>query len=415
MSLRIVHLNTVFQRGGAADVACRLHRYLNSTGEAESRFLFGRGQAAGPDAVYIGNRLDFYISVLTHRFSGQSTNLYFSPRIREELEKADVIHLHNLHGYYLPLEKLMNLLAQLDRPVVWYFHDLWPLTGRCAFPDEPESGACFRWQTGCGQCPALDTYPRTFLDRSAFGWKWKNRIFHRLNQEKTVILCPTRWLAGRVEKSFFQDFRTETIPYGLELPNLETRDRMELRKKLGLPEQKKLLLFVAADLRDRRKGLHYIQAIMPRLPEDTQFVSVGEKTDEFQKERLIQLGFQSDRRRLMEIFRACDLYINPTLAETFSQTTAEAMAVGTPVVAFQTDPLPEVIGGEQEAGLLVEKGNAEALLEGIKRLLAQPELMNKMGQAGQERFRQEYTVEKFGGRMMSLYRQLVQSSSGEVR
>lgn len=405
--MKILQVNTVYSGGGAADIARRLHVWMNQQPGLSSRFLYGRGSAP-PDAVRISNPLEVAFSIFCTRTMGKSCNFLFDSRIEREVQAADVVHLHNLHGYYLNWERMIRLLAELNKPVVWSFHDLWPLTGRCAIPNEPYPDECSRWLNGCGKCPHLNIYPRTVRDLSAQLWNKKRQVFHALTRENTILVAPSYWLRDCIAESFMKDYPLEVIPHGIAMPGGLTWDKESLRRKLGLPIDAQLLLFAAADIQNPGKGLRFLLEILDDLPDSVKVVSVGKRSTSVQSSKWIPLGYVAGKEALMNLYRACDLYINPTLGEVFSLTTAEALANRLPVVGFNTPPLPEVVG--EECGILVEKGNVRLLKEAILHLLSDEPLRLRLSENAGQRYQNLFTEDRFGMDYMKLYYRLSEPS-----
>ncbi|MHA1344293.1 MAG: glycosyltransferase, partial [Promethearchaeota archaeon] len=169
-------INTEFNRGGAAKIARTLYQALKKRDGITSYFAYGRGKGLEEEKVYKFAFLpEIYFQGFLTRITGlQGYGSWFSiKRLKDYIhrQKFDLIHLHNIHGYYLNLN-FIKFLERLDIPVVWTLHDGWSMTGRCAYWLD-----CEKWKVGCGNCPDLSSYPKTFIDSSSFMWKKKKNYF----------------------------------------------------------------------------------------------------------------------------------------------------------------------------------------------------------------------------------------------
>jgi glycosyltransferase involved in cell wall biosynthesis len=252
-----------------------LHQALNGTAGFESLFAYGRGARVSDErAARFGIQAEVYVHGSLTRATGiQSCGTWLSTTRLARLIRRwrpDIVHLHNLHGYYLDLS-ITQTLGRLRLPVVWTLHDGWALTGRCAYLSE-----CERWKVGCGHCPDLRRYPRTFLDTSALMWRRKRKYL--TEGWSPLIVCPSHWLAGRVRESFLRGFRVRVVPNGIDVHVFLPGRKPSVRQKLGVAEDKKVLLFVAADLRNERKGVRYfIEALQAVAAEDWVALTVGNR------------------------------------------------------------------------------------------------------------------------------------------
>ncbi|TZE83080.1 glycosyltransferase [Calorimonas adulescens] len=402
-NINILQINTKYSGGGAANIASSLHNFINENTEHQSVFLHGRGKSNDPNSYKISNDLDVYFSAFSMRFFGESKNLYFDKQIERFIANADIVHLHNLHGYYINYEKLINLIIKYQKPVVWTFHDVWPITGRCAIPTE-----CTKWERGCRNCKYRYIYPKSYIDKSRKLWIKKKSIFSKLLSNKTVIVTPSKWLANELRKSYFKEFNIEIIPNGVRNSPYSGVDKKILREELNLPTDKKIILFVAADINDERKGIKYVLDIINEFDQDILFLSVGKEIRNVKTDKLKQMGYISDREILNKIYRSSNIYINTTLGETFSLTTAEALSNALPVVAFNVGPIPDLV--DENCGILVEKGNSKELKNAINKLVYDEQLLRKFSLNALKKYEENYTLEKFAERYLNIYKKLIEKS-----
>lgn len=389
--------------GGAAGIARGLHRYLLDRTGHDSLFLYGRGKTDAPNTVKISSNLNTVLAGFTTRLLGSPWFLPLPAKLEKIVFKADIVHLHNLHGYYLDYGKLFPMIRKWAGPVVWTMHDSWAMTGRCATPDAPFPEGCMRWLSGCGSCPHLGIYPKTWVDRSARDWQRKKEVFNLLQEDRTILCCPSKWLKSRYEQSFLGHYDIRTVPNGIDFPKSEEIP-VEIRRKSGLPVDKHLILTVARSMRDPEKGKNLLLKFAARLPDNMVLVCIGEKTRRLSRKNIVQLGYIQDREQLARIYRACDVFVNPTLSDVFSLTTAEAISQGLPVIAFHTGGVPEVL--EEGAGIVVERGNADRLLQATLELLSNKQKREEMGKIGIKRANTLYTLDCMGQNYVALYEEL---------
>jgi glycosyltransferase involved in cell wall biosynthesis len=406
MVMRILMVNTVYSRGGAARIALTLHKALNSTSGFESLFAYGRGPSNGEAGVI---RFTFWPEVYLHAALTRATGIqgygtWLSTRrlLRlVHLWKPDVIHFHNLHGYYLDL-RIAKAVGDLGLPVVWTLHDGWPLTGRCAYLLE-----CNRWKTGCGRCPDLRSYPKTYFDSSSLMWRKKRELLGGV--WKPVIVTPSQWLAGLVSEACAGRCRVEVIPNGVDTQLFRPRDRSQLRAKLGLPQDKKILLFVAANLRDERKGARYFfESLRLVEADDWMVVMVGKKVKASptlgNRVPVKQLGYVSRSEAMAEVYAATDLFCITSLDDNFPMTVLESMSCGTPVIGFGVGGVPEQV--TEGCGQLVPPRDVKALSRAITALLEDDELRRWMSIRCREKVVREYNLGRFLERYLALYHEL---------
>lgn len=405
--MRVLIVNTEYKRGGAAGIAQTLHRELNRIEGFESLFAYGRGSAKQePGTLRFALQGEVYLHALLTRITGiQGYGTWLSTRrlIRVIQDwKPDIIHFHNIHGYYLDLS-IAEAVGRLGIPVVWTLHDPWPLTGRCAYFLD-----CERWKTGCGKCPYPRESPKSYFDSSAWMWPRKRRLLGEV--WKLVIVSPSRWLANLVEEVCNGRCRVEVIPNGIDTNVFRPFNRDQVRKGLGLPLKKKIVLFAAARPGVKRKGAaQFIEALKFVKAKDWMVVLVGRETGmgvQFPRGiELRNLGYVRGAEAMAKLYSAAELYCITSLADNFPTTVLEAMACGTPVVGFAVGGIPEQV--TEDCGNLVPLADTSALGKAITELLNDDDTREKMGIRCRQRAEQEYNMQRFIDRHIKLYRELV--------
>ena len=258
----------------------------------------------------------------------------------------DVIHLHNIHGYYLHIGELFKYLKKANKPVVWSLHDCWSFTGHCAHFD---GIGCEKWKTGCYGCPQKKLYPTSLLlDNSKRNYKKKKSLFQGL--QNLTLVVPSVWLATKVAQSYLGEYSTKIIPNGIDL-SVFRPTKSNFREKYGLTD-KKIVLGVATAW-SKNKGIEDFIALSKTLGEEYQVVLVGVKSDlapQLPKE-ILALPRTNNVQELAEIYTAADVFFNPSIQETMGLTTVEAMACGTPAIVYDKTAVPEVV--TQRSGIVL--------------------------------------------------------------
>ncbi|MCM1309655.1 MAG: glycosyltransferase [Bacteroides sp.] len=277
--------------------------------------------------------------------------------------KPDLVHLHNIHGYYLNYPQLFRWLRRWGGPVVWTLHDIWPITGHCAYFGVDE---CPKWRTGCGHCPRLRTYPASMLaDRSAANWQLKRELFTSL---PNLTLVPvSNWLAGLLAESFLKDVPRQVIHNGVDC-NIFTSnmDGWGLRRPT-LPQY----ILGIANVWEERKGLPDFFKLRTILPADI-FIKLVGLTPE--KIKSLPKGIEGITRtnstaELAELYAGALALVNPTYEDNFPTINIEALACSTPVITYRTGGSPEAV--DEKTGIVVDRGDVQALADAIIKLYSQ--------------------------------------------
>lgn len=320
-------------------------------------------------AIRIGNEIDINTHVLKSRFFDSSG--FESKRATKDFIgklgdwKPDIIHLHNLHGYYINIPVLFEYIKNNNIPVIWTLHDCWAFTGHCTHFDRI---GCNKWMNnvsgGCGKCQRKKDYPKcVFLDRSAINLEQKKNCYNGV--KNMTIVTPSRWLAGFIGDSILSQFPVEVIPNGIDTTIFKPIES-DFRKRYGL-ENKKVILGVADgwNVPGRRDDFYRLSEI---LDDSYKVVMVGYDPKKIHEapERVLALPKTNNTKELAEIYTAADVFINPTYEDNYPTINLEAQACGTPVITYRTGGSVENVNPL----LIVDKGDVEGLKEKI-------ELVNK--------------------------------------
>lgn len=276
----------------------------------------------------------------------------------------DVVHLHNIHGYYVNYKILFKFLASRTIPVVWTLHDCWPFTGHCVYFDRI---GCDKWKVGCFDCPQKKAYPKSLVDRSSKNYQRKKNCFTSI--DNLTIVPVSDWLGGLVKDSFWGNYPIHTIHNGIDLDKFKPCES-DFREKHGLED--KFIVLGVADGYGKRKGIPDFNKLSERFGNDVKIVMVG--LSESDKKRvgpnILGMGRTSSQQELIDIYSTADVFINPTYEDNFPTTNLEALACGTPVITYATGGSPEAI--DEHTGIVVNKGDVEEMYKAI-------ELVRKIG------------------------------------
>ncbi len=396
----ILHINTAVGRGGAAKVAYEfLCRNLNNKGY-KSSILTSTNYGESSENITEIKTKNITLHKMLHRCSKKEGLLDFynleSFNIPEYefFKNADVVHLHNLHGgYFSPF--VLPYLTSL-KPTVWTLHDEQAFTGHCSY-----AFGCKKWLTGCGDCPDLNFYPKIKKDTTDFLLQTKKKIYDYSN---FTIACTSNWLAGRVKQSILGNKKIKVIYNGIDENVFTPTAKPYARKMLGLPLNKKILLFSASGShKNPQKGGKYLIETYKRLrnKNDYLFINLGaDKPGE--KKNWLDIPYITDEKHLALYYSAADLFIYPSMAEVFGLVVAEAMACCTPVVAFNNTAMPELIN-HMQTGYLAENKNVEDFIEGIKTFMENDNLRKNAGISSRERVELKFTLDRMINEYIELY------------
>lgn len=309
-------------------------------------------------------RLSDKLNILKTRLFGRHGfyNKRDTKRLIEYMDKVspDIVHLHNIHGHYVNIKMLFEYIAEHKIPVVWTLHDCWAFTGHCPHFDYV---GCDKWKTGCHNCSQQKGYPVSwFFDRSKRNYEEKKRLFTSV--PKMHLVSPSNWLADLARESFLGKYPVSVVHNGIDTDAFK-HTPSDLRKKLGL-EDKFVILGIVSNLNSTKGGQYFLE-LAKMLKDDEHILLVSlEEGYELLPENITAVGRTENARELAKYYSMADVFVNPTLQDTFSMINIESLACTTPVVTFRTGGCMESL--TEECGVVVEKGSTEALYKGIEEI-----------------------------------------------
>ena len=362
--MKIVEINTVHY-GSTGKIMLQIADLAREQGHEAYTFSRAWSGQALPNEhhTFFGSYLENGI----HRFVAPITGnecMYSRAGTKKLIKRLkeiepDVVHLHNLHGFYINLPLLFGYLKTSSARVIWTLHDCWSFTGHCSHFDMI---GCEKYKSGCFDCPIHRAYPKSYFDNSKKMFQRKKEWF--LGVKDLTIVTPSRWLADRVKESFLGEYPVKVINNGIDL-DIFKPCISDFKKNHGI-EGKYIVLGVAFGW-GARKGLDVFVELSKRLGSSYQIVLVGtdDNVDKMLPENIISIHRTQNQRELAELYSVADVLANPTREDTYPTVNMEALACGTPVVTFKTGGSPEIVG--EGCGAVVPKNDISAFEEEIKK------------------------------------------------
>ncbi len=324
----------------------------------ESYIAYGRWMNPSQSHLYhIGCSLDEMIHGISSRiFDNHGLMSYIATEkliLYIKNIQPDIVHLHNIHGYYLNYPILFKYLKESGIPVVWTLHDCWTFTGHCA---HYMYKGCLRWKTHCHDCPLKSNYPKTLLcDHSYSNFEKKKKLFTSLPKLTLVPVC--HWLEKEVSLSFLKDINRKVIYNGIDTNTFTINIDEDIRKKYNIPIKNKVILGVASNW--YRKGLEDFFKLRSLLDDSTSIVIVGlnDKELRFLPQNIIGIKRTENINDLIRLYSTANVFFNPTWEDSFPTTNLEALACGTPVVTYDTGGSGEAI--DDNTGYKITKGDVK--------------------------------------------------------
>ncbi len=362
MSKKLLQLNVTANWGSTGTIAEGIGQVAVNNGW-KSTIAYGRGTPKSKsDLIRVGSDWDMRFHGLQSRFFDNHglASKSATRRLVDDIKEfsPDIIHLHNIHGYYLNYPILFDFLKSYGAPIVWTLHDCWSYTGHCAYYDFAK---CDKWKTGCHNCPQTKSYPSSLLmNRSTKNYALKKKNF--LGDLNITFVPVSNWLRDELKQSFLGNYPADTIHNGIDLDTFKP-------KVIAQRDDSKKVLLGVASVWDKRKGLDEFISLRKLLPNNYLIILVGLSQDQIST---LPAGITGIRRtenvgQLVDLYSMADLFINPTLEDNFPTTNLEALACGTPVITYRTGGSPEAI--DDKTGLVVEKGNVNALADAIMQVM----------------------------------------------
>ena len=399
--------------GGAAVAATRLSASLIASGAAVTRIVArpqGDHDAAGAKTIVI--RAPFRIPTrLTFARVAWLARRTWSKRSERALSRAldeiapDVISIHNLHNATTAgwSPRFVEICAA-RAPTVWTLHDMWSFTGRCA-----HSGACMRFVDGCdASCPTPNEYPAFPRAHIREEWIARRRIID--DHPNLIAVAPSKWLAARATSGLWPTQRVRVIPNGVDTSVFAPENREAARRRLDIdvPADRRVALMVTQDFRDPQKGASLLASALRGIGHEKLLcLTLGKRPEavHWGRANVQHLGWIDGDARKALVYSAADFIIHPSLAENLPNVVIEALACGTPAVAFDAGGVSEAVRPDR-TGWVCRESSAESLAMEIGRALGDIESGRDLRASSREYALENYDAAESARRYMELFQDL---------
>ena len=362
--MKVLFINTVYGRGSTGRIVADLGNMLEKNGH-EFKVAFGRVTNKEDLHCYrVGNSMDTCVHATLARITDKAG--FYSKRATRRLIEfirqysPDVIHLHNLHGYYINIEILFKYLAdEYKGRVIWTLHDCWAFTGHCTFFSFAN---CDKWKSKCENCPQQHEYPNSiFFSNSEKNLIKKQELINKVPDIEFVTV--SNWLKQLVKESILGGHNVTAIYNGIDCNKF--RPLKVGKAKYGLQGYKVILC--VSDCWDARKGIDKITELAGKVDAQTKLVVIGMNKKQIKNLPSNVIGMERtwDQNELIDYYNMADVFFNPSNEETFGLVTAEAMACGTPAVVYDTTACPEIVGSEKCGFILPKESDASEYLKSV--------------------------------------------------
>lgn len=366
--MKILQINAVNAIASTGRNTKELGDYLLAYGH-DSMVAYSKGLSVDKKReIVIGNNIDVKLHGLLSRISGKQGYFSFfaSKKLLSFMDeyKPDVVLLHNLHGNFINLPLLLKYMAKKDIVTVVVLHDCWFYTGKCC---HYTSQGCYKWKESCGNCPQLKKYNKSwFFDRTEKMLNDKKKLFGAI--PRLAVIGVSDWILNEAKAaSVFKNARVFKRIYNwIDTETFAPRNVNALRENLGLRD-KKVILAVASKW-SKEKGVETLLQIAKRLNSNEKLLLVGNIGDIELGENIIHISATNSVEELANYYSLADVFVQPSLEETFGKVTAEALSSGTPAVCFNSTANPELIG--EGCGAVAAVGNLEDMLSKIRTILS---------------------------------------------
>ena len=389
--MNVVHINSFDRGGGAAIAVKRINDALINSG-VNSKVLVqkksGKEENISEASSNFLSKINYlfrftfdesYIRLLTKQERGRFSNSAVGVDITNHslVRDADVINFHWINGGFLSINSLQKL-KRMNKPIVWTLHDMWAFTGGCHYSLE-----CEKYLIECAQCPSLRFHGKKDISNKIFNYKKK--LYSDFNL--SIVTC-SKWLSDEVRRSdLLKDKNVFVIPNPLNTEMFNPGNKNDSREKLKLDKEKFILLIGAMNLKDKRKGFAYLISALKYISDNfneqsrnIELVTFGKPNKEDFDDlpyKIHQLGVIKGEKTLIDLYRASDIYIAPSIQDNLPNTVAESITCGTPVVAFRIGGMPDMIE-HMKNGYLAEVKSYKDLANGIITLMRETELREEM-------------------------------------
>ena len=365
----IVQINS-FDSGSTGKIAIEINKEAEKYG-FRTYFLFGRywkdKHNLPANHIKIGNTLDcFFHLIIARLFDAIGLgSIYSTKKLIKFLKQVnpDIIHLHNIHGYYINYPLLFKYLSSSNIPVVWTLHDCWTFTGHCSHFDLI---GCDKWKTCCLNCPQKQEYPKSiWLSQSKRNFNLKKSYFTSI-KDHLVLVPVSYWLNNLLDNSFLKDVKKITIHNGIDIKAFQPTITNHVIEKYGL-KNSTVLLGVASPW-TARKGLIDFLKLRDILPERFKIIMVGLSSKQISDlpKGIIGIERTQSIKELAELYSVSTVFVNTTYEDNYPTVNLEALSCGTPVITYQTGGSPESVC--EGTGYVLKQGDINGIINAVSHI-----------------------------------------------
>lgn len=355
--MKVLQINTVYGIGSTGRIVKDLFKKQLQSG-IEGYVVAGRADKCEESGVYIlQSSIMYKLKAFICKTFGIDGffNLYESLKAIRLIKRInpDIIHLHNLHGYYLNVGILFHYIKRRNIPVIWTVHDCWPITGRCSYFDYI---GCNKWKEECCKCQQKNKYPGTkTFDFSQIMHKRKKNIYG--NYKNIIFVTPSNWLASILKQSFVSDSKIKVIHNGIDLERFRT---LQPNEKSGFD------ILMVCNGYEKRKNVEIMVEASKRFNDTERLIVLGVDKQDIREDtgKITFLDRTNSVDELVMLYNSADVLVNPTLEDNFPTVNIEALACGTPVIANLTGGNAESIN--EKTGIMVCSNTSEGYLNAIR-------------------------------------------------
>ena len=395
--MKVLLIDVNCKHSSTGKIVYSLYEQLKQAGHTAA-ICYGRGEEIKEEGIYkFGLDWETYLHAGLARLTGK--NGYYSPfstrRLINYIEqfKPDLIHIHELHAYFVNIYQLLGYIKRKKIPVVWTFHCEYMYTGKCGYTYN-----CDKWLSGCGNCPAVKEYPTSlFLDRSKEMFSDKKNA---LKDWPFSIVTPSNWLADKVKKSFLGNKEISVIHNGIDTNSVfyPREKNAELLKQIT--PGKKIILAVAPNIMEERKGGKYVLQVAKELQDQPyEFVLIGTEETKRYADNVLFIARTKNQEELARWYSSADAFLICSTMENFPTTCLEALSCATPVIGFNCGGTAET--APQPYGHFVSFGD----LEGLKNLILQVHTIAEKRQAIRQYACEHYDMKIMMDGYLKIYQQ----------
>ena len=408
--MRVLIVNTSERTGGAAVAASRLMKALNNNGvkakmlvrdkESDSLTVVGLPKSPMLHWHFLWERLVIFCRLhfsRKHLFEIDIANTGSDITKLREFQEADVIHLHWINQGMLSLNGICKILRS-GKPVVWTMHDIWPATGICHL-----TLGCHYFVNRCANCKYL---PGGGGSNDLASRIWQKKQQMQVDENIYYVAC-SRWLESEAKTSaLLKGQKITSIPNPIDTHIYKKGNKEEARQRLGLPLDKKLILFASQRVTNENKGMSYLIEACRQLSDQCEVVILGGHAEEVVEQlpmKAYPLGYVNEEQRIVDVYNAADVFVLPSLSENLPNTIMEAMACGVPCVAFKVGGIPEEID-HLKNGYVAAYRDAEDLAKGIAWVLEEADY-ESLSQQAVHKVMQCYSQQSVSVKYLEVYQQ----------